>query len=240
MVRLIKSLIFLCVILLFPNLGLLGQDVQFWMDAYGYKNIGKDWEYEANIGYNTVARDSAWHDVYFSNTFTWQIKKWYALEGSAEIDFSKDPSESNIIELNIQGNQTFTFVQFIDAIHLAKPYLTAKLEFRFLWYPGVDTSDFKYRTRFRIGGKFILNKTRIEKNAVYVPFYYENFFELNGAATERKAEKARGKVGLGYVFSTKVKGELGYIAQLARNTIDNDIERTDFVLQFKLRYYFDK
>jgi len=240
MIRLIKCVILLCILLLFPNQDLLCQDVQLWIDAYGYNNIGKKVEYEANIGYNTVAIDSAWHDIYWANTFTWDINKWYALEGSAEINFSKDPSESNIIELNIQGNQVFTFVQFIDAIHLAKPYLAAKLECRFLWYPGVDTSDIKYRTRFKIGGKFILNKIRMVKNAVYIPFYFENFFDLNGTATERKAEKARGKVSLGYVFSKKIRGELGYIAQLARNTIEDDVERTDFVLQFKFRYYFNR
>ena len=57
---------------------------------------------------------------------------------------------------------------------------------------------------------------------------------------ERKAEKARGKVGLGYVFSEHWRGELGYMAQLARNTITEDVDRTDYVLEFKVRYYFDK
>lgn len=220
--------------------GAFAQHAQLWFDAYGYKNIGEKWQYEANVGYNTIKMDSAWHDIYWSNTFSWDVVKWYGLEGSAEFNFSNDPREQSIVELNLQLNQVFTFIQYVDAIHLSQPYLGVKFESRFLWYPEADTSDIKYRSRFRLGGKFIVNNTSLQKKTIYVPFYFESFFNINGEAVERKAEKARGKIGLGYVFSDRWRGELGYMAQLARNTITDDVDRTDYVLEFKIRYYFDK
>lgn len=216
------------------------QDVQMWLDAYGYKQIGEEVEYKANVGYNTIFIDSAWYKLYWNNAFTWNVKKWYALGGELEFYFEDDLMESSMTELKLQLDQTFTFVQFVEAVNLSKPYLTMKLESRFLWYHNPDSSDRKYRARFRIGGKFIVNKKQLIKHAVYIPFYFESFFNLNGISLERKAEKARGKIGLGYVFSNRISWEVGYLAQLARNTISDDVERTDSVFEFKMRYYFDK
>ena len=217
---------------------LQGQEVQAWLDLFGYKEFGKSWEYEGNLGINTVFEDQGWWEYYLCNTFSWKVNKWYIPEGSLELHHTIDPNSSDYIEVRPWLAQKFIFTQFMKRIHLEKPYFYMRLDQRFFWYPGEDTSDAKTRMRLRLGGRFLLNNVKMTEKTIYLPFYFEGFFNFNGEAFEHQAAKARGMVGLGYVFNKRWRSELNYYAQLGRNTIENEVTRTDLIFQLQIKYYF--
>jgi hypothetical protein len=216
------------------------QDTQIWIDAFGYREFGKSWEYEANIGYNKLAAPQGWSDVYFCNTASWQVNEWYMVEGSLELHYTFDQINENSIEVRPWIGQKFSYPKFINAIHLDKPFFYLRLDQRFLWYPESDAFETKTRFRPRLGGKFLLNNITLQSKTWYIPWFVESFINLNGEASERYASRRRIFLGLGYVFSPKWRLELDYISQRARNTFEGQFVKSDNIIWMQLKYYLIK
>jgi hypothetical protein len=214
------------------------QNTQVWIDGFVYKEFGKSWEYEANPGYNKLLAPQGWTDVYFCNTASWQVNKWYMAEGSLELHYTFDQVNENSIEVRPWVGQKFSYPKFINAIHLDKPFFYVRLDQRFLWYPESDVSETKTRFRPRIGGKFILNNTTLKSKTYYIPWFVESFINLNGEASERYASRNRIFLGLGYVFNPKWRLELDYISQRARNTFKDQFVKSDNIIWLQLKYYW--
>jgi hypothetical protein len=214
------------------------QNPQVWIDLFGYKEFGKSWEYEANPGYSKLIAPQGWTDVYFCNTASWQVNKWYMAEGSLELHYTFDPADQNSIEVRPWLGQKIIYPEFIKAIHLDKPFFYVRLDQRFLWYPESDASETKTRFRPRIGGKFLLNNTSLKSKTFYIPWYIESFINLNGEASERYASRSRKFVGLGYVFNPKWRLEIDYLSQHARNTFEDKFVKTDNIIWLQLKYYW--
>jgi hypothetical protein len=94
--------------------------------------------------------------------------------------------------------------------------------------------------RLKLGGRFILNRDALVEKAIYMPFYFEGFFNFNGEAFEHTAEKAKASLGIGYIFDRKWMGEFVYKLQLGRNTLTNDVERSNIIFQALVRYHFGR
>jgi Protein of unknown function (DUF2490) len=215
------------------------QDVQLWLDGFVYKSFGKKWEYEGNAGVNKLMQKQGWGDIYLCNTLSWQGPWWYSAEGSLELHYTNDHQASDIIEVRPWLAQKFIFARFVKALRLDKPYMYMRLDQRFLFYPEQDTSDVKTRLRVRFGGRVLLNNSKLTDKTFYVPFFFENFFNFNGEAIERYASRNRTVIGLGYVFNSKWRGEFDYYAQRSRNSIDDEVVKTDIMVQFKVMYYLE-
>lgn len=215
------------------------QDVQLWMDGFVYKNFAKKGEYEGNVGVSKLLEKHGWGEIYFCNTVAWQASSWYGAEGSLELHYTNDHEASDIIEVRPWLAQKFTFTQLFKALRIEKPYVYMRLEQRFLFYPEQDTTDTKTRLRMRLGGRILLNINKLTDKTVYIPFFIENFFNFNGEAVERFASKNRVVIGVGYVFNSKWKAEFDHYIQRSRNTIDDEIEKTDVMLQFKVMHFLD-
>lgn len=217
-----------------------GQNTQGIFDFFGYKKFGKSWEYEGNIGMDVLMKQNGWFEIYFTNAVSLEIAKWYELEAGLEFHKTTNPVSYDVSEINGTIAQKFIFVQYWKSIHLQKPYFAMCLEQRYLWYPEEDTSDTKTRLRMKLGGRFILNRDAMVEKAIYMPFYFEGFFNCNGEAFEHTAEKAKASLGLGYIFDRSWMGEFVYKVQLARNTISDDVDRSDIIFQVLVRYHFGK
>jgi len=215
------------------------QDVQLWLDGFVYKSFGKKWEYEGNVGVNKLLQKQGWGDIYLCNTLSWQGPWWYSAEGSLELHYTNDHQASDIIEVRPWLAQKFIFAHFVKALRLDKPHMYMRLDQRYLFYPEQDTSDVKTRLRVRFGGRVLLNNSKLTDKTFYVPFFFENFFNFNGEAIERYASRNRTVIGLGYVFNSKWRGEFDYYAQRSRNSIENELVKTDIMVQFKVMYYLE-
>ena len=62
-------------------------------------------------------------------------------------------------------------------------------------------------------------------------------YNLNGEALEQKAAQAKASLGLGYIFNDQWMGEFAYKIRLARNTLTDEVSRSDILFQLVVRYY---
>ena len=214
------------------------QDVQAWLDGFIIKRIGKQIDFETNIGYNKLLKEDGWSDKYVCGTLSWQPAGWYSVEGSAEYHITEDPLAYDIREFRYFVGQKFIFVRYIKALRLDQPYFYARFEHRFLDYPADGTSEENMRMRFRLGSRVILNNTSVVPKTWYVPFYFESFINLNGEATERYSSRNRFVVGAGYALNSRWRFELVHYGQRSRHNMEDRFVRTDIMLQLKVMYYF--
>ena len=216
------------------------QNVQLWMEGDGHKQLGESWKYKVTPNFRKLIEAQGWSRLGLKNTFSKKLYPWFAAEVSIDVYYTADQTSADIWEVRPWLATKFVFPKFIDAIHLEKPYFYARLEQRFLWYPEEDTEDQKTRLRLKIGGTFILNNKKLTDKTFYIPWYVEGFHNFNGETFEHHAARDRMSVGLGYVFNPKWRGEFEYIVQGSRNTLEDDLVRTDNIFQLKVNYYFDK
>lgn len=233
------SLIILTILLLCPRSS-KGQDHQFWFDSFTYWTFSQRWEYELNIGANYLLKENGWKDYYINNSITYEHRWWCPTDAAIELHFTNDPQALNSTEERVSLGQKFIFTRFMEAIHLEKPYIYGRYDYRVINYldnVSLDTTDIKQRIRFRMGGRFILNNTVVEAKSIYIPFYYEKFFNINDEAIERFAARDRLVVGLGYAFTNKLRSEFTYYYVRSRNTYEDKYETADIVYQIQIKYY---
>ena len=88
--------------------------------------------------------------------------------------------------------------------------------------------------RLRVKTNFPINKPIIDYKTVYIPLSYEVFGNVGPADVERYQNQSRAKIGLGYVFNEKWKGEFEFAAQRSRSTSGDDSILYDRIFRFKL------
>jgi hypothetical protein len=113
-----------------------------------------------------------------------------------------------------------------------------RLEWRNFFYSNGDR-DSSWRTRARFEGRFPLNHVSMgTDNTVYLRGDAEAFFPLGEEAGETFANRWRFRGGAGYRFSYSWRVEVLGIWQKSRNTLEDDFETTEFMLNLRLRHYF--
>ncbi len=110
-----------------------------------------------------------------------------------------------------------------------------RLEQRNFWYSDDSPSQNSFRGRVRLEFKAGLNGSDPTADRTwYVLADIESYFDLGEEVEERFAQKARGRLGLGYVFDAKRRLDLLYILDRARDTIEQS--PTDTLQAFDLRF----
>ena len=213
------------------------QTKQLWLDNFTYWTINQYWEYELNIGANYLLQENGWKDYYVNHSVSWQPKWWCVTDLGLEMHFTNDPQALNTTELRLSPGQKIIFDPYINSIHLEKPYIYGRYDYRAINYLGEDTIDIKQRFRVRMGGRFILNNNVVNAKTVYIPLFYEMFFDIDDAAIERFATKDRFVIGVGYAFTNRLRAEFNYYHVRSRNTIENKYESSDKDYQILLRYF---
>jgi len=73
----------------------------------------------------------------------------------------------------------------------------------------------------------------------YVLADYEEYIVLDQQLEERYANRRRARLGLAYRLNYKHRFELSYTLQSARNEIDDDLTRTDNVIQLRYKMFLN-
>ncbi|MGK0495235.1 MAG: hypothetical protein ACJAU2_001620 [Maribacter sp.] len=85
----------------------------------------------------------------------------------------------------------------------------------------VEGQDFRTRYRYMLFFNAPLNKTSLEKDAVYLALYNELFIngqtDIGNGRTTELFDRNRTYMGLGYVLSSKVRVQLGWMNQKTVN-----------------------
>jgi len=227
-------------LVLFPSENAQAQSAQVWLEGDVHKQLGKNWKYKGTPNFRKLAENESWSRIGLSNTFSRKLYPWFTANVGVNLFYTADPVFADMEEIRPWLATKFIYPKFIGAIHLEKPYVSVKLEERFLWYPDEGADDQKTRLRVKIGGVFVLNNTKLTDKTFYMPVYVEDFHDFDGAAFERDASRGRISIGLGYVFNPKWRGEFDFIAQDSLAGGFSGAERTDNIFQLKFDYYFGK
>jgi hypothetical protein len=85
----------------------------------------------------------------------------------------------------------------------------------------VEDQDFRTRYRYMLFFNVPFNKTELEKNAVYLALYNELFIngetDIGDGRSTELFDRNRTYMGLGYVLSSKVRVQLGWMNQKTVN-----------------------
>jgi hypothetical protein len=85
----------------------------------------------------------------------------------------------------------------------------------------VENQDFRTRYRYMLFFNVPFNKTELEKNAIYLALYNELFIngqtEIGDGRTTELFDRNRTYLGLGYVLTSKVRVQLGWMNQKTDN-----------------------
>lgn len=85
----------------------------------------------------------------------------------------------------------------------------------------VEDQDFRTRYRYMLFFNVPFNKTALEKNALYLALYNELFIngetDIGNGRSVQLFDRNRTYMGLGYVLSSKVRMQLGWMNQKTEN-----------------------
>lgn len=99
----------------------------------------------------------------------------------------------------------------------------------------VENQDFRTRYRYMLFFNVPFNKTELEKDAIYLALYNELFIngqtDIGDGRTTELFDRNRTYMGLGYVLSSKVRVQLGWMNQKTAATGKGQ-------LQFSLHHNF--
>lgn len=121
-------------------------------------------------------------------------------------------SEKYITGTDIKNNTTEhrIFQQFISKQEFGR----MKIQHRYRFEQRFIDSNFKMRFRYFLSLNVPVNKTVMEKNAVYVSAYNEIF--INTKRTQYDRNRIYG--GVGYCFNKNFKMEVGLMSQIIENS----------------------
>ena len=211
------------------------QNGQIWIDADVYPTFSVNWDYNIEAGYRKYLVTDGWTRYHLKNVFTYKKFNWILFAGALDLFYTKEAVDVDYLEIRPWIQVTARWMTSGEYLNLFRPYFSIRLEERFFRYTD-ETSDQKTRLRFRFGGRFTLNNDFMRVRTWYVPFRFEIFLNVGGAAQEVSAEQNRLTVGIGYIFNSGTRAEFNLTAQNAENTISFS-SSTDLIFQFTFKQY---
>lgn len=180
-----------------------------WFLYFGNQKINKKWSFHNELQYRNynfvgdleqlLIRTGIGYDLSDNNN---NILLGYAFVHS----------EKYITGTDIKNNTTEhrIFQQFISKQEFGR----VKIQHRYRFEQRFIDSNFKMRLRYFLSLNVPVNKTVMEKNAVYVSAYNEIF--INTKRTQYDRNRIYG--GVGYCFNKNFKMEVGLMSQIIENS----------------------
>ena len=203
------------------------------------------------IGNNTAAQvdesqTGAWYMYFYNKQFKdsqwgiqgdFQYRDWAGLGDMEQLllrsGLTFRPKEANVLftlgyanitsgvpgEINDTSGENRIYQEALIPQKLGSRYLFThrfRYEQRF-----VENQNFRTRYRYMLFFNVPLNKTELEKDAVYLALYNELFIngqtDIGDGRTTELFDRNRTYMGLGYVLSAKVRIQLGWMNQKTVN-----------------------
>jgi hypothetical protein len=234
-VKKILKVFFCTLFFLFFTKTTYAQNTQIWLDADVYPTFSVNWDYKLEAGYRNLLVTDGWTRYHLRNVFTNKRLNWLLFAGSLDLFYTVESVSENYIEVRPWIQVTARWMTAGKYLNLFRPYIGVRLEQRFFRYTDKST-DSKTRLRFRIGGTFTLNNDFMRVRTWYIPFRFEMFLNVGGAAQEVSAEQNRLTVGIGYIFNSASRAEFNLTAQNAENTI-SVFSSTDLIFHLTFKQY---
>ena len=170
---------------------------------------------------------------------------WLDLFPEVLLRYTHQSDDLNSVTATLRGGVRFRLPGTPEVFHRERVPLgrfdfsgLIRLEWRNFFYSNGDYVS-SWRTRGRLETRFPLNHASLgTDDTVYLRGDAEVFFPLGEEAGETFANRWRFRAGAGYRFSFAWRVEALGIWQKSRNTLEDDFETTEFMLNLRLRHYF--
>lgn len=208
-------------VLFFMPISLWAQssDLGNWLIYFGDKKLSKNWNWHHEVQYRNfnmlgdmdqlLLRTGLGYNLTENNN---NLHLGYAYVYNEELP--KDPKAKSTFEEN-RIYQQFITRQLFDRFAIQHRY---RFEQRFL------QNDFKLRLRYFLSMNVALNQLKMTDNTVYLSAYNEIFMNTKS----EKFDRNRVYAGIGYMFTTKVRTELGVLNQSTSNFSRNQLNIISF------------
>jgi hypothetical protein len=212
------------------------QNFQLWLDYDPNYPMGK-WTFDLEISPHFGSGESKWSEINVTPNWEYAATTWLDLGTGVGLSYAHQTEDYDTFEAN-------PYV-------LIRPYYFTKRGVRGIKL--VDQLRFDYRAQYTIKTGERANSGRIRnriqawipinKNNILVPgnwhaivdveaFY--NFKDLD----ERFSSRLRIRAGAGYRHSNAWRYQLIFTLQRARDTIEEDFNTTDIILNFRAIHFF--
>ena len=215
----------------------IGQTTEAWLDYFA-TFIRGDWTFEANTGASKGWNGVSWTETYLTGNVTYQPLNWLTTEGNAELHYTFNKEEEDVLEFRPWAGLSFIWPTFGEYLNLFYPLLSLRLEERFLSYQESGTTERKTRFRLRLMVRFLFNNETMMPGTYYLVGLVEDYVPIEGEAREVSADRKRFQLGLGYVVWTDTRVELQYILMRTRDSYANAFENSSNIVWLSVRNFF--
>ena len=209
-------------------------------------------EADAEVATQVSGGGDGWGYLYGTGLLEYYPNDWVDLTGElvagfTDQNFSEDSWEATLrVGVRLHFLQQFIRTTVLDRVRLerlsGKRFSIAnlaRLEYRNFWYTGdlPNTSDWRFRDRVEM--KLALNRDDLGQDGVwYLIGDFEFFVPLDDPeAPERFATKRRMRIGLGYRHSFRWRFSVLFMADNARDTLEDDIEADARMIDLRVHYF---
>jgi len=239
--KLYWKIIFLTLILLQTNLQAQDEkdrliDNQLWLDYYNYYNFKPDWQFYGDAGARTVLDKWSWLMVYGRPSVRWKKHKLWEIHGGLGVFFTINVDTTNTLEvrpwqgvrINWPGWKPIKFNHYF------------RIEERLNFLTDNWILEANLRFRYQLGLNILLVTFKDESN-LFLPAYFELFFDVGQQISEQFSNRTRLGAGVGYKMNKIWTFEFHFVAQLSRTGEDDQFQTSDRLFQLKVqRFLFNK
>jgi len=177
-------------------------DYGSWFIYVGTGSIGEKW---------SLFTEAQYRDYGFFNdfdTFCFRIGGQYDVHKNINLSFgySHFVTQGVVEGEKIIRNEYRPYEQLLIRNKYGRVYFNHRFRFEQI----ITQNDFKLRFRYFFQNFIVLNKKKLEKNAVYISSYAEVFLNTTSPVFDR----IRVYMGLGYQISPSIRMEIGNMAQV--------------------------
>jgi hypothetical protein len=219
---------------------------QLWLTFQAFKPIGpRQFVLHAEARTNTAGDDGDWASVDVRGRTNFYPTPWLDVFPELLLRYTHEAEDVSSFATTLRGGLRVQFPNTEALFNRERVPLgrfdfagLLRLEWRHFWYTGGET-DTSWRARARAEARFPVNRASLGADDLfYLRGDAEIFLPLDDETPETFANRWRFRMGGGYRFSFPWRIEALGIWQRSRNTIEEDFETTEFMLNLRLRHYF--
>lgn len=180
-----------------------------WFLYFGNQKINKKWSFHNELQYRNYNFVGDLEQLLIRTGIGYDLSE---NNNNILLGYAFVHSEKYITGTDIKNNtnEHRIFQQFISKQEFGR----VKIQHRYRFEQRFIDSNFKMRFRYFLSLNVPVNKTVMEKNAVYVSAYNEIF--INTKRTQYDRNRIYG--GVGYCFNKNFKMEVGLMSQIIENS----------------------
>jgi hypothetical protein len=225
-----------------------GADSQGWANLilghFPAPKVYHELDIEAKI---LLSSGQTWRNIDATNLIEYYPNSWVDLTGEVTLGTTLQTDDLRSNELTFRAGIRTYFAKHLRS-HLGRERIPLRrisfaslhrIERRTFWYSNDHPTETSYRARVRLEFKSGLNKADpTADGAWYAIADLEGYFDLGVAAGERFAQRARNRLGVGYMFDAKRRVDVLFILDRARDTIEATPTETLRAIDIRYRLTF--